>query len=110
MSFFGKWTCPNCESEWVGSIGWIMPETEEDMNNLLQTMCGCEPVDNPIDPYMSSSVMEFEESDKRQKMTTSKQVKDGIAIEDSKGNIAHISMKEIKDIISKTNKENEAKK
>lgn len=38
MSYFGKWKCPACGNEWVGSIGWTMPK---DLPGFLEKMCGC---------------------------------------------------------------------
>jgi hypothetical protein len=49
----------------MGSIGWNPPSDEDGMKRLLQTMCGCEPVDDPVYPVMSASVIRFEESEKR---------------------------------------------
>jgi len=70
MSLFGSWKCPNCDSTWTGSIGWdlYLNDDEDRLNRLLQTMCGCEQVDEPVWPVMSSSVFNFEESDKRKEL------------------------------------------
>ena len=71
MSMFGTWKCPNCGSTWSGSIGWDLSvyEDEDRLNRLLQTICECEPVDEPVYPLMSCSVFDFEESDKRKELT-----------------------------------------
>ena len=72
MSLFGKWECPNCGSTWSGSIGWEMsllnPENKDRLNRLLQTGCGCEPVDDPVYPEVSASCMGFVESEKRKQL------------------------------------------
>lgn len=43
MSYWGGWKCPECGKEWVGGIGWSMPRTDEEMNNLLMAICGDHP-------------------------------------------------------------------
>lgn len=70
MSIFGNWTCPNCGSTWTGSIGWdySILEDEDRLNRLLQTGCGCEPVDNPVYPKGSCSCMDFVASEKRKEL------------------------------------------
>lgn len=70
MSLFGKWECPNCGSTWTGSIGWdfTLLDDQERLDRLLQTGCGCEPVDKPEYPRMSASCMGFEPSEKRKQL------------------------------------------
>lgn len=41
MSYFGRWECPKCGNEWTGSIGWNLPNTEYEMNDLLERICDC---------------------------------------------------------------------
>jgi hypothetical protein len=41
---------------------------EDRLNRLLQTACGCEPVDDPVYPEGSSSCMGFVMSDKRKEI------------------------------------------
>lgn len=67
MSIFGNWTCPNCGSTWVGSIGWG-PYTDDEIDRILRTGCGCAEVENPMYPRMSASSMGFKESDKRKRL------------------------------------------
>lgn len=70
MSIFGSWECPNCGSTWTGSIGWdtSLLNDKDRLNRLLQTGCGCEPVDDPVYPEGSASCMGFVESDKRKEL------------------------------------------
>jgi hypothetical protein len=76
MSIFGSWECPNCGSTWTGSIGWDFSilQDKDRLNRLLQTCCGCEPVDNPVYPECSCSFMNGIESDKRKELRGKKDV------------------------------------
>lgn len=75
MSIFRSWKCPNCGSTWTGSIGWdyTILDDEDRLNRLLQTMCGCEKVENPEYPEGSCSVMDAFESDKRKELVAKRQ-------------------------------------
>lgn len=73
MSYFGKWKCPKCDTNWVGSIGWVMPEREE-LDKMLLNKCGCEGIiEGAPDPVGSASVMNMQLSDKRRKQLEEKE-------------------------------------
>lgn len=54
----------------LNNIGWDMSllGDEDRLNRLLQTGCGCEPVDDPVYPEGSASCMDFVASEKRKEM------------------------------------------
>ena len=41
MSYWGKWICPKCKKELVCGIGWYMPPSIEELNDLIERICGC---------------------------------------------------------------------
>jgi hypothetical protein len=65
MSYFGKWECPVCGSTWSGSIGWIMPETDEKCKELLHNICGCDGRKDEPKPVGSFSICNFQSSEIR---------------------------------------------